>query len=76
LRTLDAYRNNLPLQPTPLIGREKEVAEVCQRLSRPEVRLLTLTGAGGTGKTRLGLQTAAELTEYFEDGLLHLTGSH
>jgi class 3 adenylate cyclase len=45
LRTLDAYRNNLPLQPTPLIGREKEVSEVCQRLSRPEVRLLTLTGA-------------------------------
>src|SRR5919112_3901114 len=44
LRSLDAYRNNLPLQPTPLIGREKEVAEVCQRLSRPEVRLLTLRG--------------------------------
>src|SRR5215211_2874300 len=40
LRTLEAYRNNLPLQPTPLIGREKEVAEVCERLSRPEVRLL------------------------------------
>src|SRR5215212_5796694 len=44
LRTLDAYRNNLPLQPTPLVGREKEVAEVCERFSRPEVRLLTLTG--------------------------------
>jgi class 3 adenylate cyclase len=69
LRTLDAYRNNLPLQPTPLIGREKEVAEVCERLARPEVRLLTLTGAGGTGKTRLGLQAAAELTERFEDGV-------
>jgi predicted ATPase/class 3 adenylate cyclase len=68
LRTLDAYRNNLPLQPTPLVGREKEVAEVCERLSRPEVRLLTLTGAGGAGKTRLGLQAAAELTEGFEDG--------
>jgi hypothetical protein len=69
LRTLDAYRNNLPLQPKPLIGREKEVAEVCERLSRPEVRLLTLTGVGGTGKTRLGLQAAAELTEEFEDGV-------
>jgi class 3 adenylate cyclase len=69
LRTLDAYRNNLPLQPTPLIGREKEVSEVCERLSRPEVRLLTLTGAGGTGKTRLGLQAAAELTQEFEDGV-------
>ena len=73
LRTLDAYRNNLPLQPTPLIGREKEVAEVCQRLSRPEVRLLTLTGAGGTGKTRLGLQAAAELTQEFDDGVFFVS---
>jgi hypothetical protein len=73
LRTLDAYRNNLPLQPTPLIGREKEVAEVCERLSRPEVRLLTLTGAGGPGKTRLGLQAAAELTQDFEDGVFFVS---
>src|SRR4029453_18713445 len=69
LRTLDAYCNNLPLQPTPLIGREKEVSEVCQRLSHPEVRLLTLTGAGGTGKTRLALQAAAELTQDFDKGV-------
>jgi predicted ATPase len=73
LRTLDAYRNNLPLQPTPLIGREKEVAEVCERLSHPEVRLLTLTGAGGTGKTRLGLQAAAELTQEFEEGVFFVS---
>jgi predicted ATPase len=73
LRTLDAYRNNLPLQPTPLVGREKEVAEVCERFSRPEVRLLTLTGAGGTGKTRLGLQVAAELTDEFEDGVFFVS---
>jgi predicted ATPase/class 3 adenylate cyclase len=73
LRTLDAYRNNLPLQPTPLIGREKEVAEICERLSRPEVRLLTLTGAGGTGKTRLALQAGAELTEGFEDGVFFVS---
>jgi predicted ATPase/class 3 adenylate cyclase/Tfp pilus assembly protein PilF len=73
LRTLDAYRNNLPLQPTPLVGREKEVAEICERLSRPEVRLLTLTGAGGTGKTRLGLQAAAELTQEFEDGVFFVS---
>jgi len=73
LKTVDAYRNNLPLQPTPLIGREKEVSEVCQRLSSPEVRLLTLTGAGGTGKTRLGLQAAAELTQEFEDGVFFVS---
>jgi len=73
LRSLDAYRNNLPLQPTPLIGREKEVAEIRQRLSHPEVRLLTLTGAGGTGKTRLGLQAAAELTQQFEEGVFFVS---
>ena len=73
LRTLEDYRNNLPLQPTPLIGREKEVAEVCERLSRPEVRLLTLTGVGGTGKTRLGLQAAAELTQEFEEGVFFVS---
>jgi hypothetical protein len=73
LRTLDAHRNNLPIQPTPLIGREKEVAEVCKLLLRPEVRLLTLTGAGGTGKTRLALQVAAELTEDFEKGVFFVS---
>jgi predicted ATPase/class 3 adenylate cyclase len=73
LRTLDTYRNNLPLQPTPLVGREKEISEVCQRLLRPEVRLLTLTGAGGTGKTRLGLQAAAELTQDFDDGVFFVS---
>jgi predicted ATPase len=68
LRTLDAYRNNLPLQPTPLIGREKEVSEVCDLLWHDETRLLTLTGPGGTGKTRLALQAAADLLEDFSDG--------
>jgi predicted ATPase/class 3 adenylate cyclase len=73
LRTLNAYRNNLSLQPTPLIGRKREVAEVYERLLRPEVRLLTLTGVGGTGKTRLSLQAAAELTEQFEDGVFFVS---
>jgi predicted ATPase/class 3 adenylate cyclase len=68
LRTLDAYRNNLPLQPTPLIGREQEVSEVCDLLRHDETRLLTLTGPGGIGKTRLALQAAADLLEDFSDG--------
>jgi predicted ATPase/class 3 adenylate cyclase len=68
LRTLEVYRNNLPLQPTPLIGREKEVAEVCDLLGAEATRLLTLTGPGGIGKTRLGLQAAADLLDEFPDG--------
>jgi Adenylate and Guanylate cyclase catalytic domain len=68
LRTLEAYRNNLPLQPTPLIGREKEVSEVCDLLHGDQTRLLTLTGPGGTGTTRLALQAAADLLEEFPDG--------
>jgi hypothetical protein len=68
LRTLDAYHNNLPLQPTPLIGREKEVSEVSDLLRGGATRLLTLTGPGGTGKTRLALQAAADLLEDFPDG--------
>jgi predicted ATPase/class 3 adenylate cyclase len=68
LRTLDTYRNNLPLQPTPLIGREKEVSEVCNLVRGDETHLLTLTGPGGTGKTRLALQAAADLLDDFPDG--------
>jgi predicted ATPase/class 3 adenylate cyclase len=68
LRTLDAYRNNLPLQPTPLVGREKEVSEVRDLLRGEETHLLTLTGPGGIGKTRLALQAAADLLDGFSDG--------
>ena len=68
LRTLEDHPTNLPVQPTPLVGREREVAEVTQRLSAQETRLLTLTGPGGTGKTRLALQAAADLLEEFEGG--------
>jgi class 3 adenylate cyclase len=69
LKTLDARLNNLPTQPTPFVGREREVAEISHLLRRADVRLLTLTGTGGTGKTRLGLQSAADLIDEFEDGV-------
>jgi predicted ATPase/class 3 adenylate cyclase len=66
LRTLDRCPNNLPLQLTSFVGREQELAEV-HRLLR-QSRLLTLTGVGGTGKTRLALQATAEALEEFEHG--------
>jgi predicted ATPase/DNA-binding SARP family transcriptional activator len=58
---------NLPLQPTPLVGRERELAEVLELVVAH--RLVTLTGAGGSGKTRLALQAAAELLDDFPDGV-------
>ena len=69
LRTLDSRPNNLPIEPTPFIGREREVSTLCRLLARPEVRLLTLTGPGGVGKTRLALQTAAEVSDGYADGV-------
>jgi predicted ATPase/class 3 adenylate cyclase len=69
LKSLDSRSHNLPVQPTPLIGREQISAAACALLRRGDVRLLTLTGPGGTGKTRLGLQVAAELLEDFESGV-------
>ncbi len=65
LRTLHA--TNLPTQPSPLIGREREVVEAGELLRAQ--RLLTLTGTGGSGKTRLALQLAAEAIEDFPDGV-------
>ncbi|MBA3476287.1 MAG: hypothetical protein H0T10_05970 [Actinobacteria bacterium] len=64
-RTL--YRTNLPIQPTPLVGRERELEEAGALLRSH--RLLTLTGFGGSGKTRLALQLAAEAVEQFPDGV-------
>src|SRR5918997_6726044 len=58
---------NLPLQLTSFVGREREIAEVKDLLA--DQRLLTLTGPGGCGKTRLALQVAGDLVERFEDGV-------
>ncbi|OGG46571.1 MAG: hypothetical protein A3F84_18045 [Candidatus Handelsmanbacteria bacterium RIFCSPLOWO2_12_FULL_64_10] len=68
LRTLGSRPNNLPTQVTSLIGREWEIETTRQRLLRPDVRLLTLTGPGGAGKTRLALQIAADSLDDFESG--------
>ena len=64
-------KHNLPTQPTPFIGRQAEVIAVKDLLMRDpgDVRLITLTGPGGTGKTRLALQTASELADRFKDGV-------
>ncbi len=69
LRSLSARLHNLPVQPTPFVGREKEVAQVLALLDNPACRLLTLVGPGGIGKTRLALQTAAEKVEDFSHGV-------
>src|SRR5215210_3433305 len=62
-------RNNLRLPRSPLIGREHEVATIQHLLLQEAVGLLTLTGPGGIGKTRLGLQVAAHLLDHFVDGV-------
>lgn len=67
LRSLDAFPHNLPVQRTTFVGRDGELAELIP-LVRDE-RLVTLTGAGGAGKTRLALATAAALVQDFDDGV-------
>ena len=66
LRSLEILPNNLPAQVTSFIGREREMAEIKRLIGTS--RLLTLTGPGGTGKTRLSLQLAAELLDQFPHG--------
>lgn len=60
---------DLPEAPTPLIGREKELQEISTLLEKQEVRLVTLTGPGGVGKSRLGLEVARRLQSVFKDGV-------
>ncbi len=67
LRSLDARPNNLPLQLSSFIGREREILEVKDLLAKN--RLLMLNGPGGVGKTRLALQVAAEVVNEFDDGV-------
>ena len=67
LKTL--HQTNLPVPTTSFLGRERELGEVVRLLARDDVRLLTLTGPGGTGKTRLALEAAAEAADAFPGGV-------
>jgi predicted ATPase/class 3 adenylate cyclase len=66
---LVTHPTNLPDDPTPFIGREREIAAIVSRLRDPHIRLVTLTGPGGTGKTRLALQVGSMLLYEFRDGV-------
>jgi predicted ATPase/class 3 adenylate cyclase len=72
LATPDRRPNNLPTQASMFIGRETELREIRVRIERESVRLLTLTGPGGTGKTRLALQVAADEVDRFDHGVFFI----
>lgn len=69
LRSLSAHPNNLPPQPTPFVGREETLALLAQHLANPRVRLITVMGPGGMGKTRLALEAAGEALDQFAHGV-------
>lgn len=70
IKTMDAYPHNLPVQMTSFIGREQEMKQIAGSIGQH--RLVTLTGPGGTGKTRLSLQIAAELVDQFPNGVWYV----
>ena len=70
IRSLDAAPNNLPVQPTAFVGRDHEVEEVSRLLQ--SARMVTLTGPGGTGKTRLAVHVASESLDRFSDGIYYV----
>ena len=67
LKTL--YGTNLPVPATPFVGRQRELVEITQLLRRPELHLVTLSGPGGIGKTRLALHAAGEVSNEYPDGV-------
>jgi predicted ATPase/class 3 adenylate cyclase len=69
LRTPRERPTNLPAPATPLVGRVRELSDAAALLGREEVRIVTFTGPGGTGKTRLALQVAAEVSDAYPDGV-------
>ena len=73
LKTLGNRPNNLPQQPNALIGRDRELEALLSQVRQDDARLLTLVGVGGTGKTRLALQAAAELLEDFRSGVFFVS---
>src|SRR5258708_32231231 len=70
--TLNATDNNLPIQRASFVGREKEIEQIAALLTRTDTPVLTLTGPGGIGKTRLSLQVAAERVDLFPDGVWYV----
>ena len=69
IKSLSPRMTNLPAQLTSFVGREKDVDEICRLLRLPHVRLLTLLGPGGIGKTRLSIQVGTSLQDEYEDGI-------
>ncbi len=69
LRTPSEGQTNIKAAANPLVGRERELDAICSHLRQPGARLITLTGPGGTGKTRLAVRAAVDLTGEFSDGV-------